>query len=192
MGGFSKALVPVDDETAVARLGRESIAGGFGPVVVVLGAFPDIQPQLPDGSVLPTVVNDRWSAGRTGSLQVGLAQLPEEANVLVWPVDFPFVEAKTLQVLRTAVERDTVAQWWIPTFEGRGGHPIVLGPAVRRRVEHLGLDTPLRAIQADFGPQVARIPVNDPFVLANVDQWSDYSQYMDLYRRRSEDAWTDG
>jgi molybdenum cofactor cytidylyltransferase len=178
-GGHSKALMSIQGEPAVARLVRVSQDGGFRPLVVLGAHAAEIRAAL-GSTPVDLVENPSWADGRTGSIQRGIEQISEESEVLVWPVDHPFVQAKTLRRLRTAAEHDAMGVWFVPTFEGRNGHPVLLKPVVLRRLKDLRPSTPLRSLIPEFGPQVAHIPVDDPGVRANVDTEEDYQRFQSL------------
>ncbi|HLY76990.1 MAG TPA: NTP transferase domain-containing protein [Thermoplasmata archaeon] len=184
-GSQPKALLSVAGEPAIARLVRISREEGYAPRVVV-GAHADpLRAALP--SPKPEVLeNTEWAQGRTGSIQRGLDGVGKETPVLLWPVDHPFVQAMTLRRLRTAAEHDAMGVWFIPTFEGLGGHPVLLGPVVCQRIADLRPAEPLRTLLPAFGPQVVRVPVKDPGVRANVDTPQDYHRYESLARREEE------
>jgi molybdenum cofactor cytidylyltransferase len=179
--GRPKALLSVSDEPAVARLVRVSREEGFEPRVVVGAHSSEIRRALPYPP--PAVIdNPDWAEGRTGSIQKGLVEVGDEESVLLWPVDHPFVQAMTLRRLRTAAERDAMGVWFIPTFEGFGGHPVLLKPTVLPRVKTLSPATPLRVLLPEFGPQVVRLPVEDPGVRANIDTEQEYLRFHATWR----------
>jgi molybdenum cofactor cytidylyltransferase len=182
-GNQPKALLPIEGEPAVARLVRISHEEGFTPRVVVGLHSAPIRGAL-RSSPADVVENPDWARGRTGSIQRGLEEIAEDAPVLLWPVDHPFVQAKTLRRLRTAAEHDAMGVWFIPTFEGFGGHPVFLEPAVLPRIRALNPGTPLRKLLLEFGPQVVRVPVDDPGVRANVDTPEDYLRFQSLHPER--------
>jgi molybdenum cofactor cytidylyltransferase len=177
LGGRSKALLSIWGETAIQRLVRICREEGFAPRVVVGPHSAEIRTAL--SYPLPDIVdNPEWERGRTGSIQKGLSATLPDACVLVWPVDHPFVQAMTLRRLRTAAEHDAMGVWFVPTFEGSGGHPVLLKPGVLPRLMTLPPSTPLRALLAEFGPQVVRVPVMDPGVRANIDTERDYERFQ--------------
>jgi molybdenum cofactor cytidylyltransferase len=175
--GRPKALLDIAGEPAVVRLVRIAREEGFDPRVVVGAHSAEIRAALL--SPMPGVVeNTEWARGRTGSIQKGVEELAEGSSVLLWPVDHPFVQAMTLRRLRTAADNDAMGVWFIPTFKGLGGHPVFLKPAVLPRVLGLGPAVPLRTLLPEFGPQVVRVPVEDPGVRANVDTEQDYLKFQ--------------
>ncbi|MCI4370157.1 MAG: nucleotidyltransferase family protein [Thermoplasmata archaeon] len=192
-GGAPKATARIDGVPAVQRMVELSAEAGFERCLVVAGRHLR-ETQLALGAIGPLVLeNPDWEAGRTGSIQVGLRASAGAAGVLLWPVDHPFVEAKSLLTLRRCAETDPMAVWFIPTFEGRGGHPVLLRPPTFTAILGLPPDGPLRSLLASFGPQVRRVPTDDPGVLENVDDPVSFDAAM--ARRRADEArgrWTDG
>jgi molybdenum cofactor cytidylyltransferase len=178
-GGAPKALLPVDGRSGVRRIAEICLADGFEPVAVVLGAHRGpIAHELRGLSVLP-VEAENWEDGRTASIQAGLAALPPQRDVLFWPVDHPFVSPRTIDALLAARSTDLLGVWFIPTYEGRGGHPVLWRAPVREPIFGLRPDAPVRALLPEFGPQVRRVAVDDPGVVASVDSPEEYRQAVE-------------
>ena len=125
--GLAKALV-IDEEgtpwleRAVAAL-RD---GGCPEVTVVLGARAEESRRLvPDG--VGVVVADGWAEGMSASLRAGLEHL-EDFDVdaaVVSLVDLPDVtDAVVRRVLTAGADSAALIR---TTYEGRPGHPVVLG-----------------------------------------------------------------
>jgi molybdenum cofactor cytidylyltransferase len=173
--GLPKALLSVGTETAIRRTVRISREVGCPTVAVVVGAHAaEIRRELHDERVL-WVDHPDWELGRTGSIQAGLGPLLElERDLLLWPVDHPFVDAKSVLSLAERAERDTMGLWFIPTFNGHGGHPVLLRKPVLPKILHLRPDAPLRSLLPEFGPQVVRVPVEDPGVTEKVTTMDSY------------------
>jgi molybdenum cofactor cytidylyltransferase len=180
-GGEPKALAAAGERTVVRRMVELCLGRSYDPIVVVVGPHrAPIAHELRDMPV-ELVDSEEWYEGRTASVQSGLRAVPDDVDVLMWPVDHPFVTSRTLERLEAVREHDDLAVWFIPTFEGRGGHPILWKPAVRTDLLQLRPDAPLRALLPEFGPQVRRIAVDDPGVIASIDTPEEY--------RTSYDAW---
>lgn len=120
--GGPKALAEVDGERLVDRSVRLLRTGGCHPVVVVSGAV-----HLEVGSA--TVVhNPQWDSGMGSSLRVGLAAQPEDATAaVVVLVDTPWLAAEAVRRLAAAHADGTDLA--VATYEGRRGHPVLLGRA---------------------------------------------------------------
>lgn len=160
--GVPKALVRYGGHPALLRIERACLDAGVDRVVAVLGADSaaiqaELRPALDPTTIL--LEHAGWPGGRTGSLQRGLAHTGA-TRALVWPVDHPLATAATARALLRAE-----GEWVVPAFEGRAGHPIVLGGPAIGRVLRADPATPLRELRLD----VVRIDVDDPGVVANLD-----------------------
>ena len=185
-GGLPKALVPLGRSTAVRRLAEVCVSRGLDPVAVVVG--PHRGPVARELRDMPVTLVDSelWYEGRTASVQSGLEAIPADHDVLFWPVDHPFVSPSTVDVLAEARDSDPLAVWFIPTFEGRGGHPVLWRSVVRSDILEVRGDAPLRSLLPEFGVQVRRVAVNDPGVVANVDTPEEYRVALEEWEARSE------
>jgi molybdenum cofactor cytidylyltransferase len=180
-GGFPKALLAVGETTGVRRMSEMALGEGLDPVLVVVGSHAHQIEHEIRGLPVTHVVAEDWREGRTASLQAGLAALPEARDVLFWPVDHPFVRRSTLETLFAARAADPFAVWFTPTYEGRGGHPVLWRSEVRSHVAELRPDAPLRSLLPEFGPQVRRVRVDDPGVTENVDTPEAYHAALDRF-----------
>ncbi|HTW77718.1 MAG TPA: nucleotidyltransferase family protein [Thermoplasmata archaeon] len=186
-GGGPKALANAGERSVIRRMVEVSRARSYAPIVVVVGPHRGpIAHELRDAPV-EIVDSEEWFEGRTASVQAGLRALPADVDVMMWPVDHPFVATRTLERLEAVREHDDLAVWFIPTFEGRGGHPILWKPPVRPDLLELRPDAPMRALLPEFGPQVRRVPVDDPGVLASIDSPEEYRASYDAWILRGED-----
>ena len=124
--GRPKALV-VDDGTPWLVRGVETLrGGGCDDVVVVLGAAADeARGLVPEG--VGVVVAADWAEGMSASLRAGLVHLEEtEADAaLVSLVDLPDVtDAVVRRVLAAGADQAALIR---TTYDGRPGHPVLLG-----------------------------------------------------------------
>jgi len=185
-GGLPKALMPLGRTTAVRRLAEVCVARGFDPVAVVVGPHRGPVARELRGLPVTLVDSELWYEGRTASVRSGLEAIPEDRDVLFWPVDHPFVSPSTVDVLERTRESDPLAVWFIPTYGGRGGHPVPWRSAVRADILDLRSDAPLRSLLPEFGVQVRRVAVDDPGVVANVDTPEEYRTALEEWEARAE------
>lgn len=161
---LSRAAARDGNETALERIARQ--AEGMR-VVVVLGAHHDaVRHALPALDVR-WVRNPAPEMGRTGSLQRGL-QAARGPGALVLPVDHPLVRAETFALLAARPE-----EWVVPTFQGKGGHPLKLGPMGIAAVMSAPPATPLRDVPRMVGLEPTRVAVDDEGILWNLDTPAD-------------------
>lgn len=182
--GHPKALTRIDGEPALVRLVRACESAGLTRPLVVQGAHHDIVRQelrALEGRV-GWLRNAEPDAGRTGSLQLALARLPEARAVLVWPIDHPLATAKTARALLAVA-----GEWVVPEMDGRGGHPIVLRAGALDAVRAALPDAPLREVLSAAGVVQARVRSDDAGVLANLDRPGDVEAAFSTGEMRQRD-----
>lgn len=180
-GGRPKALLEVGERSAVRRVAEISLEEGLSPVVLVVGAHRSSIAHEVRGLPVVLVEADDWYEGRTASIQAGVRSVPPGSDIVLWPVDHPFVSARTVGDLEAVETRDAFGTWFIPTYRGTGGHPVLWRGSVSPLVLELRADAPLRSLLPELGPQVRRFAVEDPGVVTNVDTPEAY--------RDAHDAW---
>jgi molybdenum cofactor cytidylyltransferase len=185
--GYPKALLTAGSRSAVRRLAEISIAQDLDPVVVVVGAHQAPIVHELRGLPVHLVAATNWYEGRTASAQAGLAAIPADRDVLFWPIDHPFVSPRTIASLQAVLPTDPLAVWFIPTHDGHGGHPVVWRAHMRDEILGLRSDAPIRSLLPEFGPQVRRVEVADPGVVANVDTPEAYRDAYDIWLSRGEE-----
>jgi CTP:molybdopterin cytidylyltransferase MocA len=118
--GGPKAPYVLAGERLVDRAARVLREAGCDPVVVVLGAWVG---EVPGAAV---VVNPDWPHGMGSSLRCGLAALaeidPPVDRAVLTLVDLPGLTPAAVQRVRTAPGALVQA-----TYDGRRGHPVILG-----------------------------------------------------------------
>lgn len=117
--GGPKALARYEGERLVDRAVRLLRDGGCAPVVVVSGAVP----LQVDGATV--VDNPGWRSGMGSSLSVGLTSVNRADAAVLVTVDTPWLGAEAVRRVVAAFEAGaTVA---VATYDGRRGHPVLLG-----------------------------------------------------------------
>jgi len=106
--------------------------------------------------------------GPAGSLACAAARLGEAEKVIVTPVDAPPARRETVLALLSRLDADPNLLAVRPTYQGRGGHPVVLRlPALARYLEPN--PPPLRDHLKALGPRCADEPVADAAVRIDLD-----------------------
>ena len=154
--GSSKALLAWRGTTLLDYQITALQEAGVDRVVVVLGHQPEtLKPILKGREGVTWTVNSDYAQGKTTSIKAGLNTLDsgETDNngfsvILILNVDQPRSPETVRDVLRR--HRETGKLITIPTFNGKGGHPIALDtallPELRSIVEErLGVKAVVRA-----------------------------------------------
>lgn len=126
--GAPKALLRHGGELLVEQAVRTLREAGCKPVVVVLGAAADqvrVAAELGEATV---VLNRAWSTGVGSSWRKGLDTVAETGTeaVAVLPVDMPGLTAEAVRKVAALPHPEALV---CGTFEGRRGHPMLLGRA---------------------------------------------------------------
>ncbi len=120
------------------------------------------------------VLNPDADEGMGSSLRVGARALPADTEaVVVGLADMPEVAPETLAALiaawRPLGPRGIVA----PLFDGRRGHPVVLGSHHLAALRSVQGDEGARTILKENAGDVVLVPVDDPGVLLDLDSPAD-------------------
>lgn len=165
--GQTKALLAYQGETFLERLAR-IFAPYCNPIVVVL---PPAGLLCPPG-VLCTV-NPLPERGMLTSLQCGFRALPDAVErVFFIPVDLPAVEPSTMAALASTKSAPLV----IPRYQGRRGHPVLTARDLIPEFLALPASAQPRDIIERHASEIRYVDVDDPGILADVDDPADYAK----------------
>ncbi|HEX5194291.1 MAG TPA: nucleotidyltransferase family protein [Solirubrobacteraceae bacterium] len=109
-------------------------------VVVVLGAAADRIREVVSFGRAEVVVCEEWRAGQSASLRRGLAAVAGADKVVVTLGDAPLVSAALIE--RFAAQPAPVRA----VYDGRPGHPVVLGPEQIAAIQAVGGDAGAREL----------------------------------------------
>lgn len=168
--GSPKALLDFRGETFLDRL-IGLFSAVCSPVVVVTGAHAAaILSGIRRPSAATFVHNENWPIGQLSSMQCGLRAVPPDSGgVLFTLVDHPAVAPETLARLLAGS-----APLRIPRHRGRRGHPIWFSAALAAEFLALPPDATARAVVNRHAAELEYIDVDDPGVLADIDEPLDY------------------
>jgi CTP:molybdopterin cytidylyltransferase MocA len=131
IGGPKALLRGADGTPWVVRAARNLHAAGCDPVRVVVGAAAaEVTGLLADGAAGPVdvVVAADWAEGMGASLRAGLDGLaglaPDAQAAMVHLVDLPDVGVDVLVRVASCATPAVLARAF---YEGRPGHPVLLG-----------------------------------------------------------------
>ena len=174
MGAF-KPLLPFGNKTVIESCIDCLRDGGVDQLVVVLGHRADeIRILLNDVQV---AINPDPDSEMGASIAAGIRALPNDAQcVLIALVDHPAVPSSTVSTLIEELRRG--ARIVIPTWQDRGGHPVLLDLSFRAELLDLDQIGGLRSLLKKHTSEVKRVPLDSPFVARDMDTWDDY---LELY-----------
>lgn len=175
--GKSKALLEVDGSTFLERAVHLLREAGCRYVVAVVDD-DDWTERLADVSGAAVVINDQPGAEQIDSLRLGIANLPEGGDgVIVLPVDFPRISAKTVAMLIEEFGRSDAAIL-NPSHNGEAGHPVIFARRILPELLEPDLPDGARSVIEAHAGEARAIEVNDPGILIDIDTPADYEQHV--------------
>lgn len=170
MGAF-KPLLPFGNKTVIECCIDSLTDVGVETIVVVLGhRADDLRAKL---AGVKFAVNPDPDSEMGASIAAGVRELPDEAQAtLIALADHPAVPAGVVSTI--IGEWTQGARIVIPTWQGRGGHPVLVDLSLKPELLNLAESGGLRALFDSHRQAVRRLPVNSPFVARDMDTWDDY------------------
>lgn len=149
---------------------------GIFPIVVVTGPEEDeIKRQLSPYGVIFLENRNEERAELMDSVQIGLQFLKGKCDkVACTPVNVPMFSPVTLAMLLEK-EGDIV----VPSYEGRGGHPVVLTERVFSHILSYEGENGLRGALAEWNEPRSWVPVEDKGVVTNVRDEAELLSQLD-------------
>jgi len=180
MGAF-KPLLPFGKQTVIASCVDYLRQGGVETIVVVLGhRAEEIQARLNHLNTI-CVINSDPESEMNASIAVGIRNVPRTAKAtLIALADHPAVPPTVVSMLIEAWRNG--ASLVIPTWQNRGGHPVLVDLRYRAELQNLDPNRGLRALFDAHRDELTRVPVESPYVARDIDTWDDYSAlYQEVF-----------
>ena len=174
--GRDKALLPWQGGTflsaAIQALQRETEL-----VIVVVGKnAPSLTPVVYSSAAF-LVINPHPELGQMSSLQRGLKEVLNRGRdaALVTLVDRPAPRDETIHRLKSAF-LEAGDNFWaaVPEYNGRHGHPFVVGREMIEVFLRAPASTTARDVEHAHQQHILYVPVDDPLIAVNVNTEEDY------------------
>jgi molybdenum cofactor cytidylyltransferase len=127
--------------------------------------------------------NPNSDLGQFTSLQIGLHEVLNQGrdNAMVTLVDRPPPQSQSLQRLMAEFNGRKHSVWSIvPEFQGKHGHPILIGREMIEAFLKAPTTTTARDIEHANQQRILYVPVNDPCITANIDTPEQYSSLQSV------------
>lgn len=172
--GREKVLLPFGQSTMLETvLSKLHAAGVERVVVVVRHDLLEADARARDAGAA-VVVNRHPGGEMIESIRLGIAALPAELDAFfVWPADHPAVLVSTLERLAGRGARGKAV---LPVYEGRRGHPALIGADLRDSIGGISEQDGLRRLWRDRAEAVEELSVDDPGVIENLDDRESYER----------------
>ena len=183
MGDF-KPLMTLGGETLLERAVRLFQSVGVGAVHVVVGhRAAELTPRV-EGLGARCVLNPAYAEGMFSSVRAGAASLAAGTKAFfVLPVDIPLVRPATLRELLASLPEGGAAVCH-PIFEGRRGHPPLIGSRHIQRILSWRGDGGLAALLGSLEAHALDVPVVDEGIHLDMDRPEDHRCLAERLARR--------
>ena len=183
MGAF-KPLLPFGTTTVIKSCINYLREASIETIVVVAGHKSDeLKSALVDQPVT-VVVNPLSHSEMNSSIAYGTGSVPPDAQALLIALaDHPAISAQVIE--------DLIASWKTgaliakPTWQGKGGHPVMIDLQFRDELMNLEPGAGLKGFFEKHHELVIRVPVITPYVARDMDTWDDYlSLHTEVFGKR--------
>ena len=172
MGAF-KPFLPFGDKTVIESCLDYLQQGGVETIVVVVGHRADEGREKLTGRSLIFAINPDPDSEMGASIAAGVRALPETSKAtLIALVDHPAVPATVVSTLFEHWQQGS--RLVVPTWNGRGGHPVLVDLSFKPELLNLDAGGGLRSLFDTHQTAVARVPIDSPFIARDMDTWDDY------------------
>jgi molybdenum cofactor cytidylyltransferase len=165
--------------TFIEHLVNEYQKFGCNQIVVVVNPNNDAEIRSNYSQLLNHVeiaINPNPELGRFRSVKIGLNALKKSSYVFIHNIDNPCCEALIINVLQDNI---IGFDYVVPTFKGKGGHPILFSPSVYKGIELEKDDRILSEYLSRFNGK--RVEVNRENILMNINTPDEYDRFLSEY-----------
>jgi molybdenum cofactor cytidylyltransferase len=146
-------------------------------VIVVAGKNEAMLEPIVYSQAAYLVVNRNPERGQFSSLQIGLREVLSRGrdSAMITLVDRPPAQSATLQTLLAAFEGRARRWAVVPEYQGKHGHPIVIGKEMMDLFLKAPATANAREIEHGNHERIEYVPVDDSRVVMNINTPEDYA-----------------
>ncbi len=186
--GQPKALLPWRGGTILS--GAIRVLNAFTDMVIVIaGSNANLLRPVVDGQGAFLVANPDPARGQFSSLQTGVQEVLNRGRdaAIITLVDRPAPQPETVQHLKDEFLSRVDQNIWaaVPEFEGKHGHPFVVGRELIGRYLDAPVTTTARDIHHANANRIVYVPVNDPLVTINIDTPEQFAELCAAYSEKT-------
>jgi len=176
MGNVNKLLQPVSttveqhaSPSLVVAVAQMLLASSVDEIVVVTGHQHTQIKKALDGLALRFLNNPDFADGMASSVASGVRALADMDAVVVALGDMPLVSSRVIETLVAAFDQQPGLDYFVPTYAGRVGNPVLFAQSVYPAVIALQGDVGARSLWSKPTARTQRVKVNCPGVLRDFD-----------------------
>ena len=190
--GRSKLALPLGSSTVLERLVGTLRESGVQSIFVVVAPEDERLSTLASRAGAVVLRLPASTSNMCDTVRFGLRQLLEKglaSNSDAWlliPADHPALTGASVSVLLDAVKHEPNLEIFIPTFEGKRGHPALLPFSILQNIEQMAEGEGINYLLRRLADQTKLVPVTDPAVLWDLDTEEDYAKLRAHFGERGE------
>lgn len=188
-GGYStradgfKMEFDIEGKTILQRC-IEGFYDSCRKIIVVTGfKYEKIEKLVKDYEKVVTVYNDNYPKGMFTSIKKGISQVESEKFFLT-PGDYPLINKKIIDDIlsKSIKEKNKNKEVIIPSFCGKGGHPILVDSSIVQDILIKSDDYNLREFLKNR--KVAYEIIEDKSIIIDVDTAKDYNEALSEFNKK--------
>ena len=188
-GGYStrahgfKMEFDIEGKTILQRC-IEGFYDSCRKIIVVTGfKYEKIEKLVKDYEKVVTVYNDNYPKGMFTSIKKGISQVESEKFFLT-PGDYPLINKKVIEEILTKSikEENKNKEVIIPSFYGKGGHPILADSSIVQDILVKSDDYNLREFLKNR--KVAYEIIEDKSIILDVDTAQEYNEALSEFNKK--------
>lgn len=188
-GGYStradgfKMEFDIEGKTILQRC-IEGFYDSCRKIIVVTGfKYEKIEKLVKDYEKVVTVYNDNYPKGMFTSIKKGISQVESEKFFLT-PGDYPLINKKIVDdmLTKSIKEKNKNKEVIIPSFYGKGGHPILVDSSIVQDILIKSDDYNLREFLKNR--KVAYEIIEDKSIIIDVDTAQDYNEALSEFNKK--------
>ncbi len=180
--GQPKPLLPWKGLPLVQYQVSSLAEAGASSIIVVLGPNPtDIAPFVIGADALQTVINPNYMLGKTTSIRRGVSQVSDDVDgILLLAVDQPRPPELVRQVIEEHLRSGALITH--PTYNGRGGHPIIFHASLKEELLAITEDQQgIREVVGRHQESIHTVVMDSPIVRIDLNTMDDYEKALSEY-----------
>jgi molybdenum cofactor cytidylyltransferase len=179
--GRLKQLLPYGNHTVVEQVIATLLSAPVHEILVVTGHERARVEGALAGWPVRTVFNPAYAAGEMlSSVQVGLRSVAMDSRAALLVLgDMPTLESQVVRQLVEAYRAADDAAVYIPSYQMRAGHPVLVPRSFWDAILRLPSDANVRSVLRAQETPVVWVEVSTPSVLRDMDTPEDYQRALD-------------
>lgn len=169
--GANKIAACLPDGQAVGLAAARALAGAVDQLIVVTSAQDGETEQMFKAAGYVTTYCADAAFGMGHSLACGVRESKQGAALLIALADMPFIEAKSVLAISTALRNG--ASIVVPRVDGEAGHPVGFQADFRDALLHIEGDRGARAIIEQHSDAIHYLDLHDVGIVRDIDTQAD-------------------